>query len=76
MEKKPRVTVDLVDHYDQETGFTAMERLTGWHCAIMMGFQARGKVPAGGVSMEVAVPPADFMEAVQERGIHFEVRYG
>lgn len=69
------VTVDLIDRYDQETGFTAMERLTGWHCAIMMGFQARGVVPAGGVAMEVAVPAADFMEAVRQRGIHFEVRY-
>lgn len=67
------ITVDLVDTYDNETGFTAMERLTGWHCAIMMGFQARGVVPAGGVSMEIAVPPADFMEAIRQRGIRFEV---
>jgi len=60
--KETTVTVDLVDTYDEETGFTAMERLTGWHCAIMMGFQARGQVPAGGVSMEVAVPAADFCQ--------------
>jgi len=69
------VTIDLIDYYDEETGFTAMERLTGWHCAMMMGFQARGHVPAGGISMEVAVPAAEFMQAVQERGIEFEVRY-
>jgi len=74
--KDTTVTIDLIDQFDQETGFTAMERLTGWHCAIMMGFIARGKVPAGGVSMEVAVPPAKFMDAVKERGIHFEVLYG
>lgn len=67
------ITVDLVDTFDKETGFTAMERLTGWHCAIMMGFQARGIVQAGGVSMEVAVPPAKFMDAIRERGIRFEV---
>jgi lysine 6-dehydrogenase len=64
-----------IDYFDEETGFTAMERLTGWHCAMMMGFQARGKVPPGGISMEVAVPAAEFMEAVSERGIQFEVRY-
>jgi len=69
------VTIDLIDYYDEETGFTAMERLTGWHCAMMMGFQARGHVPAGGISMEVAVPAAEFMQAVRERGIKFEVRY-
>jgi len=73
--KETTVTVDLVDTYDEETGYTAMERLTGWHCAIMMGFQARGQVPAGCVSMEVAVDAADFMEAIRQRGIHFEVRY-
>jgi lysine 6-dehydrogenase len=69
------VTIDLIDYCDEETGFTAMERLTGWHCAMMMGFQARGHVPAGGISMEVAVPAAEFMQAVRERGINFEVRY-
>ena len=71
--KDTTVTIDLIDYYDEETGFTAMERLTGWHCAIMMGFQARGQVPAGGISMEVAVTAAEFMQAVGERGIKFEV---
>jgi hypothetical protein len=51
-----------------------MERLTGWHCAIMMGFQARGLVPAGGSSVEKAVPADEFMQAVAQRGIKFEVR--
>jgi len=69
------VTIDLIDYYDEETGFTAMERLTGWHCAMMMGFQARGHIPAGGISMEIAVQAAEFMQAVRERGIKFEVRY-
>lgn len=73
--KETTVTLDLVDHYDEETGFTAMERLTGWHCAIMMGFQARGRIPAGGAAMEVAVPASEFMDAIRERGINFEVRY-
>jgi len=69
------VTIDLIDYFDEKTGFTAMERLTGWHSAIMMGFIARGQVPAGGVSMEIAVPAAEFMAAVSERGIKYEVRY-
>ena len=73
--KETTLTVDLVDRYDEETGFTAMERLTGWHCAIMMGFQARDRVPTGGVSLEVAVPAAEFMEAIRQRGIQFEVRF-
>jgi lysine 6-dehydrogenase len=69
------VVIDLIDYYDETTGFTAMERLTGWHCAIMMGFQARKQIPAGGISMEIAVPAGEFMQAVGERGISFSVRY-
>lgn len=73
--EKTTVVIDLIDYYDEGTGFTAMERLTGWHCAMMMGFQARGHVSVGGISMETAVPAAEFMQAVGERGIKFEVRY-
>jgi lysine 6-dehydrogenase len=68
-----RVNVDLLDYFDEKTGFTAMERLTGWHCAIMMGFQARGAIPAGCSPVETAVNPADFMAQIALRGIHFEV---
>ncbi|NOZ00093.1 MAG: hypothetical protein GXP40_12975 [Chloroflexi bacterium] len=70
-----KVTVDLIDRYDDETGFTGMERLTGWHCAIMMGFQARGVIGPGAHRMESAVPSADVMEAVRQRGIPFETRW-
>lgn len=68
-----QVTVDLVDYYDNATGFTAMERLTGWHSAIMLGFQVRGEVQAGGVPLEKAISAGRFMNAVRERGIKFEV---
>lgn len=68
------VVVDLVDRFDEETGFTGMERLTGWHASIMMGFQARGRVPAGGVPVELAVPAEEFMRALRQRGIQFEVQ--
>jgi lysine 6-dehydrogenase len=68
------VTVDLVDRYDEATGFTAMERLTGWHASVMMGFQVRGRVEAGAKPVELAVPAAEFMDALRVRGIQFEVR--
>jgi len=73
--KNARVTVDLIDGYDEATGFTGMERLTGWHCALMMGFQARGKITPGAHRMENAVPAKDIMEEVRKRGIDFEVRW-
>jgi lysine 6-dehydrogenase len=67
------MTLDLIDYYDETTGFLAMERLTGWHCAIMLGFQVRGQVRAGGVAMETAVSPAAFMAEIEKRDISFEV---
>jgi lysine 6-dehydrogenase len=68
------VTVDLVDRFDAATGFTGMERLTGWHAAVMMGFQVRGRVAPGGMAVELAVPAGEFMQALGARGIRYEVR--
>ncbi len=78
--KDTTVIVDLVDRYDEQTGFTGMERLTGWHCAIMMGFQAQGSVPPGARPLERLLldktPSAEaVMAEVARRGIGFEVRY-
>ncbi len=70
-----QVRIDLWDRYDETTGFTAMERLTGFHCAIMMGFQARREVAPGAQAVETAVPASRFMEAVAQRGIHYEVHW-
>jgi lysine 6-dehydrogenase len=68
-ERRLELWIDLVDYYDETTGFTAMERLTGWHCAIMLAFQAQGAVRVGAVPMETAVSPKKFMQALESRGI-------
>ncbi len=65
--------IDLIDYYDEKTGFTAMERLTGWHCAITMGFQVRGMIKPGAWPIETAIDPKLFMQAIEERGIHFKI---
>jgi lysine 6-dehydrogenase len=70
-----KVTVDLVDRYDPATGFTAMERLTGWHCAIVMAMQARGRIAPGAHRMEVGVPAGEIMRALEERGITHSVTW-
>ncbi len=70
--RETRVTLDLIDRYDPVTGFTGMERLTGWHCALMMGFQARGEVAPGAHRMET-VPAAKIMDEIRKRGIHWTV---
>src|SRR6266480_439449 len=65
--------VDLFDYYDEATGFTAMERTTGWHAAIMAGFMARRQTPLGGVPVELAVPGQVFVEEFHKRGFDLRV---
>lgn len=70
-------TVDLIDRYDEATGFPAMERLTGWHAAIMCQFIARGEVKSGAWAMETAISSIRFMEEIRKRGFeiheHWEI---
>ncbi len=66
-------TVDLFDRYDETTGFTAMERTTGWHAAIMAGFIARQQTPRGSVPVELAVPGPLFVEEFRKRGFDLRV---
>jgi len=66
--------LDLMDFYDEETGFTAMERTTGWDGAIVAGMMARGQMPRGAVPVEVAVPPGLFVEELDKRGIQVQAK--
>ena len=68
------VVVDLVDLYDEETGFTAMERTTGWDAAIVAAMMARSQTSRGSVPVEVAVPPGLFVQELARRGIEVKVR--
>ncbi len=67
--------IDLVDRYDEETGFSSMERLTGWHAAIMCEFVARGEVGPGVWPMEKAVTSTRFMEKIRQRGFAVTERW-
>ncbi len=73
--KACKVTIDLIDYFDPHTEFTSMERLTGWHCAIMMAFQAHGEIRPGGVPMETAIQAGRFMEEFPKRGIQYSIRW-
>ena len=60
--------VELTDFYDAETGFTAMERMTGFHAATMAAFIARGEVKAGVYPLEKAISAIRFLEDIRARG--------
>ena len=65
----------LFDYYDETTGFTSMERTTGWHAAIMTGFMARRQTPLGGVPVELAVSGQVFVEEFRKRGFDLRVSF-
>jgi lysine 6-dehydrogenase len=66
--------VDLVDRYDEATGFTAMERSTGWHAAIVAAMLARGEIAPGATPLEVAVPAGAFVAEARRRGFAIRER--
>jgi lysine 6-dehydrogenase len=66
--RRAEVLVELIDRYDPETGFTAMERTTGFDAAIKAIMAARGDTPRGVVPAEIAVPPSLYVEELRRRG--------
>ena len=67
-------TVEVIDYLDEETGFTAMERCTGWSAAIVAEMMARGDLPPGAGGVEAQVPARPFVEQLRQRGIEVTER--
>lgn len=61
--------VEVIDRYDEVTGFTAMERGTGWSAAIVAEMMAHGQTLRGAGGVEKMVPAAPFVEALLQHGI-------
>jgi lysine 6-dehydrogenase len=74
--REQEVTLDLFDYFDESTGFTAMERTTGWHASIMAGFIARQQTPRGSIPVELAVPGSIFVEEFRKRGFDLHEHWG
>lgn len=70
--KPQEIVLNLVDFYDFSTKFTAMERTTGWHAAIMASFIANHHTARGCLRVEQAVPGLAFIQELHKRG--FDVR--
>jgi lysine 6-dehydrogenase len=66
--RQATATVELIDYYDEATGFTAMERTTGWSAAIVTEMAARGETKRGSAGVEVQVPAGRYVEELRRRG--------
>jgi lysine 6-dehydrogenase len=62
--------VEMIDYYDRATGFSAMERGTGWSAGIVAEMMARGDTPRGAGGVESMVPARPFVQALRTRGIN------
>jgi lysine 6-dehydrogenase len=67
--KAAEAQVEVIDYYDEATGFTAMERTTGWHGAIVAIMNARGQTPRGVKPVETGVPAQLFVDEMKKRGL-------
>jgi lysine 6-dehydrogenase len=67
-----QAVVELVDRFDETTGFTAMERTTGWDAAIVAEMMAHGLTPHGSGGVESFVPAVPFMNELRQRGFHIQ----
>jgi lysine 6-dehydrogenase len=64
--------LDLLDLFDEETGFTAMQRTTGWDAAIVAAMMARAETPRGAMPRERAVDPSSYVEELRRRGFDLQ----
>jgi len=62
--------IELIDRYDDKTGFTAMQRLTGWHAAICLELAVRRRLSPGVVPVE-RVPGTLVVDEGRKRGWAF-----
>lgn len=70
--KPAQAVLELVDRFDEQTGFTAMERTTGWDAAIVAELMAHGITPRGAGGVETFVPVQPFMKELRKRGFHIK----
>ncbi|HTP11864.1 MAG TPA: saccharopine dehydrogenase C-terminal domain-containing protein [Anaerolineae bacterium] len=63
-----QVLLDLIDRFDETTGFTAMERTTGWDGSIKAIMNAQGVTPRGVNPAELAVSGPLYVAELRQRG--------
>lgn len=68
-----RIQIDILDRQCEHTGFTAMERLTGFSSAIYAIEAAEGRTAKGCLRYELAVTGSRFVEEIQKRGISLKI---
>lgn len=72
--KSVKTIIELIEYYDEKTGFTAMQRLTGWHASTIANLSAENKVTKGAVSVSKAISGKIIIEELRKRGINIDIK--
>ncbi|HUK57305.1 MAG TPA: saccharopine dehydrogenase C-terminal domain-containing protein [Nitrospiria bacterium] len=68
--KPAEVVLEMLEFHDPATGFSAMERTTGFSTGIVAAMLARGEIREKGVvPLETAVPAGPFVKELHRRGM-------
>ncbi len=68
--KNLEITYDILEYADSKTGFTAMQRTTGFSAAIILELLAKNAIlETGVVPLERGVPGSLFLKEIRRRGI-------
>ncbi len=71
-----RITYDVLEYEDAKTGFSAMQRTTGFSAAIVLQMLVQGEIVKTGVaSLERSVSPKPYLEAVRRRGLKITEKF-
>lgn len=72
--KQHSVQIDILDKQCQTTGFTSMERLTGFSAAVYAIAIAKKELSSGCLRYETAMTGTKFVEEIQRRGVHLHIQ--
>jgi len=71
---KKAIRYDVVEKYDDKTGFMAMEKWTGWHASIVMQKIMDGTIVKGAYSIETALSGKNFYDEIKKRNYNIKLK--
>lgn len=72
--RKTKIQIDIFDREDEKTGFTSMERLTGFSMSIIAQEVVQGRAEKGCIRYENAMSGSAFLRELAKRGISMRIR--
>ena len=72
--KKTKSIVECIEYFQEETGFTAMEKWTGWHASIVAIEIAHKRIKYGALPIEKALSGKSFYNNAIKRDFNVKIK--